>query len=140
MRGSGYGTQADQVASALRFYLEPQGHRRDLGFRCVVDDPYKYAPPCEIVALVEAVPPGGPGDPLVPVPLTCDVDPPDVDLVDYCDHKIRHVHVNYGPNDADVSYSSDASCSDSPGQIACWGNGGESLEYSICTSCEPTPT
>jgi hypothetical protein len=139
VRGSGFGTEAELVPTALRFYLEPDRFRADLGFRCVVADPYKYAPPCQVLAFVADLPSGGPVDPLNPDPTTCEVDPPDVGLVDYCEKKVRHLHVKYEPNSADVTYSSTASCTESPGQIDCWGMGSETIEYHICTSCQPVP-
>ncbi len=140
VRGSAFGTEAERVLSALRFYLEPEKERADLGFRCVVADPYEYAPPCEWLAHVEQVPPGEPVDPLAPEPVTCIPDPVDVNPVTDCMKLVRLVNINYLPGDADASYSSTATCTDSPGQISCWGYGGETLEYSICTSCEPVPT
>ncbi len=46
VRSSGYKSGPDQVPSSIRFYDDPKNHRRDLGFRCVVEDPTYFAPNC----------------------------------------------------------------------------------------------
>ena len=49
VRSSGFTSEASVVSSARRFYLKPEEHRLDLGFRCVVENPAAYAPFCEQV-------------------------------------------------------------------------------------------
>jgi formylglycine-generating enzyme required for sulfatase activity len=47
IRSTGYKANGDQAAAAVRFFDAPSIHRRDLGFRCVVEDPTYYAPYCQ---------------------------------------------------------------------------------------------
>jgi hypothetical protein len=69
IRSAGYKASSDQAASAVRFFDTPGVHRRDLGFRCVVEDPTYYAPYCQKVALYGKVPEGTGAD---GTPLPCD--------------------------------------------------------------------
>jgi hypothetical protein len=48
VRSTGYKAGPDQVAAAVRFFARPTDHRRDLGFRCVVEDPTYFAPFCKL--------------------------------------------------------------------------------------------
>jgi sulfatase modifying factor 1 len=48
IRSSGYKSNKDQAPSAVRSFDSPNNHARDLGFRCVVEDPTFYAPICEL--------------------------------------------------------------------------------------------
>lgn len=47
VRSSSYESNIDQAISTVRNSEDPQSHRSDLGFRCVVDDPILFAPFCE---------------------------------------------------------------------------------------------
>jgi formylglycine-generating enzyme required for sulfatase activity len=47
VRSAGYKANIDQVQAAVRFKLNPGEHHRDLGFRCVVEDPTYFAPFCQ---------------------------------------------------------------------------------------------
>lgn len=51
VRSSGFNSEAGVVSPARRFYLKPDEHRLDLGFRCVVENPAKYEPFCEQVVI-----------------------------------------------------------------------------------------
>ncbi|MBN1303522.1 MAG: SUMF1/EgtB/PvdO family nonheme iron enzyme [Anaerolineales bacterium] len=51
IRSSAYNSAEVEVPVAKRYYAEPSDHRRDLGFRCVVEDPQYFAPYCEEVAV-----------------------------------------------------------------------------------------
>lgn len=46
IRSSSYTSDADQAEVINRNSEDPQNHRADLGFRCVVDDPTYFAPFC----------------------------------------------------------------------------------------------
>ena len=50
IRSTDYKANGDQVAAAVRFFDSPNVHRRNLGFRCVVEDPTYYAPYCQRAA------------------------------------------------------------------------------------------
>jgi hypothetical protein len=52
VRGSSFETDFHQVESAIRHYLNPSNHRRDLGFRCAVTTPQLVAPYCQLSAFV----------------------------------------------------------------------------------------
>jgi formylglycine-generating enzyme required for sulfatase activity len=68
VRGGGFESLPDDLASTRRFSESPQNHRADLGFRCVVQEPVIAPPFCETSAIV-------PGDPSVPPPTArCDID------------------------------------------------------------------
>lgn len=47
VRSSGVGSSPDQLSIANRNSENPQTHRPDIGFRCVVDQPDQFAPVCE---------------------------------------------------------------------------------------------
>jgi hypothetical protein len=49
VRSGSYKANIDQVQSAVRFKLNPGEHHRDLGFRCVVEDPTYFAPFCQMM-------------------------------------------------------------------------------------------
>ena len=46
VRSSSYASDASQIFVTNRAKEDPQQHRMDLGFRCVVDDPTYFAPAC----------------------------------------------------------------------------------------------
>jgi hypothetical protein len=48
LRSSGFNTSPDQLSTKTRSSEDPQTHRSDIGFRCVVDQPQQFAPLCEI--------------------------------------------------------------------------------------------
>ena len=47
VRSSSFESNADQTAIVVRNAEDPQNHRADLGFRCVVNDPTYFAPFCQ---------------------------------------------------------------------------------------------
>jgi hypothetical protein len=51
VRSSSYESTPDQIPAATRFHELPTNHRKDLGFRCVVDDPTYFAPFCQTVVV-----------------------------------------------------------------------------------------
>lgn len=48
VRSSAFDSGANQTQAFNRFHTRPEGHRNNLGFRCVVEDPAYYAPFCEV--------------------------------------------------------------------------------------------
>ncbi len=46
VRSASYKSKPDEIPASTRRSLGPNTHRRDLGFRCVVDDPGYFAPLC----------------------------------------------------------------------------------------------
>ena len=51
VRSAGYKSNDDQVPSSVRSHSDPTYHARDLGFRCVVNNPAYFAPFCQVVSL-----------------------------------------------------------------------------------------
>ena len=49
VRSSSFFSEKGMVSSARRYFLDPESHRVDLGFRCVVGEPTEYEPFCEQV-------------------------------------------------------------------------------------------
>jgi formylglycine-generating enzyme required for sulfatase activity len=52
VRGSSFETDLDQAESSMRHYLSPSNHRRDTGFRCVIETPQLTAPYCQLSAYI----------------------------------------------------------------------------------------
>jgi sulfatase modifying factor 1 len=55
VRSSSYKTNINlpqSVAASTRYHRLPTDHARDLGFRCVVKDPFYFAPMCQVTAYV----------------------------------------------------------------------------------------
>ncbi len=48
VRSSGFTSDSYLGESARRFFSTPTDHRKDMGFRCVVQDPTYFAPFCEV--------------------------------------------------------------------------------------------
>jgi len=139
VRGSTFESGPDQIASAFRYYLNPDGYRSDQGFRCVVANPYQYAPLCEVLAYIPSNPPGGPGS-VTPGTSSCIVRVPELEIVNWCGSGRRHVNINYTPArpEVEVTYSGSASCSDyDEDTLGCVGVGGETLRIRVCQSCVP---
>jgi len=140
VRGSSYKSDATQLPSARRFYLQPEKYREDLGFRCVVTtDTTGYAPYCELTARIpgplwfEPFPPsGGPdegagGD--------CESEPPALSSTQYCFDQGTQT------GGATVTYTGelntwDPGCIPSASPMGCTGPENTLVEVEICSSCE----
>lgn len=139
VRGSAFNTGPDQVSSALRYFLAPDEYRADLGFRCVVTNAQEFAPPCQVLAYVPPDAQGGPGT----GPggsASCIVPQPEINVVTYCEKRVRGNNISWLPADADVNYSASAgvSCSAYDADtLACIGDPGGTVEISACKSCPP---
>jgi formylglycine-generating enzyme required for sulfatase activity len=53
VRSSGFDSTPDQLATTNRNSEDPNAHRSNLGFRCVVDQPAQFAPLCEAPLLYD---------------------------------------------------------------------------------------
>ena len=51
VRSSSFNSEAGILSPARRFFLKPEDHRPDLGFRCIVESPAQYAPFCKPVQI-----------------------------------------------------------------------------------------
>ncbi len=139
VRGSTFNSKPDQVYSALRYFLAPDEHRIDLGFRCMVANAHEFVPVCEVLAIVPHEAQGeagaGPGG-----SAECIVQEPTIDVVTYCNKGVRGNNISWSPVDADLSYSSSAgiSCSQYDADtLACSGSPGGTVDISACKSCPP---
>jgi hypothetical protein len=139
VRGSSFESGPEQTASALRFFLNPEDHRLDLGFRCVVPNAEEFAPPCTVLAYVPPDAQGGagagPGG-----SAECIVQQPTIDVITYCERRVRGNNISWSPADADIDYSSSSgvSCSQYDADtLACVGDPGGTVEISACKSCPP---
>lgn len=54
IRSSSYRSGPDQALAYTRFFSGPGDHRRDLGFRCVVNNPTFFAPFCQLASTASA--------------------------------------------------------------------------------------
>jgi len=139
VRGSTYETQPDQVESALRYFLGPDEYRSDLGFRCVVANAHEFAPPCEVLAYVSpdvsGAPGSGPGG-----SAACVVPQPELEVVTYCENRLRGNNISWTPADAELDYSTHegATCMQyDTDTLACGGPVGSSVFIKVCKSCPP---
>jgi sulfatase modifying factor 1 len=100
IRSSSYKANTDQVAASVRFYDYPNHHRRDLGFRCVVEDPGYFAPACEQIAFVGPDQGGGAQGPVV-IP-TPDCPPVSGTSGGFCNNNVPGgepgAHLNFNPD------------------------------------------
>ncbi|MBN1303987.1 MAG: SUMF1/EgtB/PvdO family nonheme iron enzyme [Anaerolineales bacterium] len=144
VRGSSFTTREDSLLSALRFGLEPNSAREDLGFRCVVGaDAFQYAPFCQLTAhipnpgRVSPFPPEGSpgaiGEGDLPV---CEADPPELRATQYCADQ------GTSTGGATVTYSgelvsTDPGCIAGPSPMGCTAHEGSTLEVELCNTCLP---
>jgi formylglycine-generating enzyme required for sulfatase activity len=140
VRSSTFRSAPEQVESALRYFLDPEEYRADLGFRCIVGNAEEYAPQCVVPAIAPSGgltdnpddPPGGSA--------ACVVPQPEVSVVTYCEEGQRGNNISWSPVDADVDYSTsmDAWCVEyDEDTLACAGEEGATVEVEACKSCPP---
>jgi formylglycine-generating enzyme required for sulfatase activity len=140
IRGSSFMANPDGVESALRYYLEPDEYRNDLGFRCVVGRAELYAPQCGVLAhspsRTEAEnpdeAPGGSASCLVPQP--------EISEVYYCYQETRNINISWTPADAEMDYSNSGSAWCAPydaDTLVCYGDPGAEVNIKVCKSCPP---
>lgn len=70
-RSSGYKSTADSIPSSVRSLYSADEHGRDLGFRCVIEDPSYTAPACEQLSIYGPQPSGGAQSTQKNVPTIC---------------------------------------------------------------------
>lgn len=140
VRGSTFESAPEWVESALRYSLDPDKYREDLGFRCVVGNAEEYAPQCVVPAIAPSDgltdnpddPPGGSA--------TCVVPQPELSVVTYCEDGQRGNNISWSPTDADVDYATsvDAWCVEYDADtLACAGDEGATIDVEACKSCPP---
>ena len=134
VRGSGFETDVEQAASAIRHPAGNAYHSRDLGFRCVIQDPAPLAPMCQTSSYVpSAVVSSG----------ECQV--PDVNVgSSYCEVKEPYTTVDLAPGAVYEVRTEGFSCSDAviDGQrrLTCTGPDNSTGEVTVCNSaCSSLP-
>jgi len=134
VRGSGFETDISQAASAIRRPAGNAYHNRDLGFRCVVQQPAALAPMCQTSAYIpSAVVSSG----------TCQV--PDVNVgASYCETKSPYTTVDLSPGAVFEVGTDGYQCSeaiiDGQRRLTCTGPEDTTGEVTVCNSaCSSLP-
>ena len=133
VRSSGFTSEASIVSSARRFYLKPEDHRLDLGFRCVVEEPVQYEPFCEQV-YIPGYPENGQGDePSVDCPT-----PVFTPFAGECvDQKAQIGNGSVKIEGGTIVSVVGPDCSEGlPGTWFCTGPQGSSVSLTACLACE----
>ena len=140
IRGSSFESPLEILPLANRAYLQPEKYRIDLGFRCVVTEPAKFAPFCVQTAYIPGEnkgpgqPPPGQQDVILQQVDGCLAPAPAFSYGSYCYNQANQI------GGATVTYSGNlqsvngASC-DNQSPLGCWGTEGASFEVVLCTEC-----
>ncbi len=138
IRGSGFESDASQVASAIRRPGSPEYASRDLGFRCVVQQPINFPPYCQASPYLPV------SDLPTPVVEEC-VAPVAQRVGPSCQGKVPS-HTILLPRGSTYTVRSDGfTCTDSIVgnmlQVTCIGPDAKSGTLEVCNStCETAPT
>ena len=134
VRGSGYETDIDQASSAIRRPAGTGYHSRDLGFRCVVQEPAAFAPMCQTSSYIpSAVVSSG----------ECQV--PDVNVgASYCEYNRPFTTVDLAPGATYEVRTERYECTeaviDGQRRLSCNGPDGATGEVTVCNSaCSSLP-
>ena len=112
VRSSSYASDADQISITNRTTEDPQNHRPDIGFRCVVEDPTYFAPFCESPLVY-----GSNANAAAQAAETCPA--LNITQAPYCAGKLPLTNVKFeGPSDATID-ASNCTPSDDPGLFTC---------------------
>jgi hypothetical protein len=129
VRSSNFESIASQVEIALRNSEDPEMHRPDLGFRCVVDNPTYFAPFCESPLIFGSATTDASNQDSSPFASCPDLD---ISQAKYCVRKLPVTNVVFsGPPDAFID-SGDCIPSGDPSLFVCQSPG----EVSIRANCQ----
>lgn len=135
VRSTGFNSEGSIVSSARRFFLKPEEHRLDLGFRCVVQDPAEYEPFCEQVLIpgypedIEISEPTSPADCPLPVFTTY--------VGDCIDQTAQLGNGRVMIEGGEIISVVGRDCSESsPGTWLCTGPQGTGMSLTACLACE----
>ena len=134
VRGSGFETDYEQIDSAVRHYAGNAWHNRDLGFRCVVQQPAALAPMCQTSSYLPSA---------VVSSAECQV--PDVNVgASYCEFNRPFTTVELSPGaDYEIrtdGYTCDEAVVDGQRLLTCSGLDGTTGEITVCNSaCSSLP-
>ena len=134
VRGSGFETEFDQVTSAIRRPAGNAYHNRDLGFRCVIQDPLPIAPMCQLPSYIPSavVSSGECQSPLVEVGAS------------YCEFNRAYTSVDLQDGASyevlTDGYTCDDAVIDGQRRLTCKGPDGTTGEVTVCNSaCSISP-
>ncbi|OGO23373.1 MAG: hypothetical protein A2Y54_10045 [Chloroflexi bacterium RBG_16_51_16] len=113
VRSSGFSRSFFESESARRWSLKPEEHKNDLGFRCVVEDPFLFAPFCEQKFVFGKSPAGIPTPVGGGSPGDCSVNVSGTNH--YCDYSTGNLwaQVQVNPPDASVD-NAPVGCTEGP--------------------------
>lgn len=138
VRGSSFSTPADQLLPSSRYFFEPAKFRPDLGFRCVVEHPENYAPPCTVNSFVgdpSTGPSGGGPGGSSGSQATCEPPKLDVEVTTFCQKKLPYANVNLnGAVNLDMG---GGDCTPSGDLYTCTGSDLQTYSMNACTICTP---
>lgn len=130
VRGSSFGSGADESLSAHRFSVKPVDHREDLGFRCVVEDPAYFAPYCQVLPLYGADINGSPTDDVIPNPNRCEQ--PGLQVFEDCKTQATYITLDPYPLPSGALESIPGNCVGGPPTYKCTGEGVVSIVPADC--------
>jgi formylglycine-generating enzyme required for sulfatase activity len=111
VRSSSYASDADQARIVNRSSEDPQSHRPDLGFRCVVEDPTYFAPFCASPLIYDTQTQTSSSSEACPTL--------DITQAQYCIGKLPATNVKFdGPSDSTID-SSNCVPSEDPDLFTC---------------------
>ncbi len=128
VRSSSFASGVDQVSVANRQFENPENHRSDLGFRCVIDNPTYFAAFCQSPAVY------GQSADAAAQPLSSSEVCPQIEINQSptCIKKLSTTNVGFvGPADSTIDSGKCAPTND-PRVFSCLGAG----EVSISASCQ----
>ncbi len=136
IRGSSFESEAAQTLSAVRHFGNPAYHSRDLGFRCVVNQPKAFAPYCQTSSYI----PSGSSE----TTGTCQVPLADV-RGNYCASKSGFTTLQISQDAVYEVGTKGYSCTDAVVNreriLTCTGPNNSSGEVKVCnTACSGVPS
>jgi formylglycine-generating enzyme required for sulfatase activity len=111
LRSSSFASDVDQISVPNRTDEDPQSHRADIGFRCVIEDPTYFAPFCESPFVYGSETNAAQSAEACPAL--------NITQAPYCAGKLPLTNVKFeGPSDATID-ASNCTPSDDPGLFTC---------------------
>ena len=130
VRSSSFEVNTDQATIVVRNSENPQNHRPDLSFRCVVENPTYFAPTCEAPMLYSA---DNAGASLQDLSSSSSCPELEISQAKYCAGKLSATNVKFvGPSNSIIDAAECAS-TDNPNQFACQSPG---TVVSISATCQ----
>jgi hypothetical protein len=141
VRSSNFESNADESTVVIRNSEDPQNHRPDLGFRCVVDDPTYFAPICQAPIQYSSVTAGSSSQ-----DFSSSSSCPELEIsqAKYCAGKLPATNVKFNGPSNSIFDAADCTSTDNPDQFVCQSPGaivsitaGCQVDISGSPSCPP---